>query len=264
VSVALLGKFAIGIATFIIALTALLFFFQRQLIFPAPQTVLAAPPSGYRFVETRTADGLALRAAFREAAPGKPTLLFFHGNADSISGADAATRALVETGYGAMLVEYRGYGGNPGSPSEAGFYADAEAAMAWLARQGIAPANTVIVGNSIGSGPATEMAVRHQPAALVLISGFASLPIAASDVFRVLPTMLLLRDRFDNAAKIGRVRGPILILHGDADTIVRPHHADLLSDAAPKATRIIVPGAGHELAYLPESQARILEWLAAR
>jgi uncharacterized protein len=180
---ALLGKFALGIATFVIALTVLLFFFQRQLIFPAPQTVLAAPPPGYRFVETRTDDGLTLRAAFREAAPGKPTLLFFHGNADSISGADAATRALAEAGYGAMLVEYRGYGGNPGSPSEAGFYADAEAAIAWLAGQGIGAQKIVIIGNSIGSGPATELAVRHPPAALVLISGFASLPRAASDVF---------------------------------------------------------------------------------
>jgi uncharacterized protein len=254
-------KLLLAVATFLIATTAILFFGQRYFIYPAPQNVMTAPPPGYRFVETKTSDGLSLRAAHTPAKGGKPTLLFFHGNGDSIAGADAATRLLVDNGYGALLVEYRGYGGNPGSPSEAGFYRDAEAAMAWLSEQGTGPDDLVIIGNSIGSGPATEMALRHNPAALVLISGFASLPIVVSDIRPFIPARLLLRDSYDNVSKIGRVKSRILILQGDADNLVRPMNAALLSKAAPTAKVVTFPGVGHELAYSTASQQAVLEWL---
>jgi uncharacterized protein len=256
----LIRKLTVAAIVFLIAITALLYFGQRQMIY-APQGKMAAPPDGYVFVETQTTDGLKLRAAYREAQDGKPTLLFFHGNGDSIAGADAATRMLTDAGYGALLVEYRGYGGNPGSPNEAGLYLDGEAAIKWLAAKGIMPDQTVIIGNSIGSGTAVEMALRHKPNALVLVSGFASLPFVVSDIYPVLPANLLVRDRYDNAAKLGRIKSPVLLLHGDADTLVRPINADLLAKAAPNAERIMVPNKGHELAYLPEGQQPILKWL---
>jgi uncharacterized protein len=256
-------KFVFAVLIFLLVAISALFFGQRSLIY-APQGKLAAPPPGYQFVETKTSDGLSLRAAYRPAAEGKKTLLFFHGNGDSIDGANAATRILTDAGYGALLVEYRGYGGNPGSPNEQGFYQDGEAAMKWLSAKGIAPKNIIIIGNSIGSGTATEMALRHKPAGLVLVSGFASLPYVVSDIYPFLPANWLVRDRYDNEAKLGRVNSPILILHGDADTLVRPANADLLAKAAPASKRIMVADKGHELAYLPEGQQPILEWLAKR
>jgi uncharacterized protein len=256
-----LRKLALSVLTFLIVTTAILYFGQRYFLYPAPQEVLAAPPDRYQFVETKTSDGLALRAAYRAAQDGKPTLLFFHGNGDSIAGADAATRMLTDAGYGALLVEYRGYGGNPGSPSEQGFYLDGEAAMKWLAAKGIVPDQTIIIGNSIGSGPATEMALRHSPAGLVLVSGFASLPFVVSDIRPFIPASLLVRDRYHNEAKLGRIKSPILIIHGDADTLVTPMNAERLATSAPNATRVMVAGKGHELAYLPEGQQPILDWL---
>jgi uncharacterized protein len=255
-----LRKVIVAVLVSLIATTAILYFGQRQMIY-APQGKMAAPPADYKFVETRTTDGLTLRAAYREAQDGKPTLLFFHGNGDSIAGADAATRMLTDAGYGALLIEYRGYGGNPGSPSEQGFYRDGEAAIKWLATEGIVPKNIIIIGNSIGSGTATEMALRHNPAGLVLVSGFVSLPYVVSDIYPFLPANWLVRDRYHNEAKLGRVDSPILILHGDADTLVRPANADLLAKAAPASKRIMVADKGHELAYLPEGQQPILEWL---
>ena len=133
--------------------------------------------------------------------------------------------------------------------------------MAWLKTQNIAPARTVIIGNSIGSGPATEMAVRHNPAALVLISGFASLPFVVSDLYSFIPANLLVRDRYDNAAKLGQVKNPILILHGDADTLVRPANAERLAKAAPSAKLVIVPLAGHDLVYSEAGQQPVIDWL---
>ncbi|MBK6707971.1 MAG: alpha/beta hydrolase [Sphingomonadales bacterium] len=253
-------KFLLTLAIFLIATTAILFFGQRFFFYPAPQMVMAEPPPGYRFVQTQTSDGLKLRSAYTPAKEGKPTLLFFHGNGDSIAGAHAATRLLVDQGYGALLVEYRGYGGNPGAPGEEGFYRDGETAVEWLSGQGIKANELVIVGNSIGSGPATEMALRHDPAALVLISGFASLPFVVSDIRPFIPRQIV-RDRYDNEAKVGRIKAPILILQGEVDRLVRPINAARLAQAAPDATLKIVPDAGHELAYGQASQRMTLDWL---
>lgn len=256
-----LRKLLLFALTFLIATTAILFFGQRQFIYPAPQERLAQPPPGYRFVETETSDGLTLRAAYHPAKEGKPTLLFFHGNGDSLIGAHAATQIVTQAGYGALLVEYRGYGGNPGSPGEQGFYRDGEAAIAWLGKQGIPPARLIIVGNSIGSGPATEMAVRHQPAGLALVSPFSSLPDAVSGIYPFIPSSLLLRDRFDNNAKIGKVKSPTLIVHGDADALIGHDQAEQLGKARGVAP-VIVGQRGHELAYTPEAQILLIEWLA--
>jgi uncharacterized protein len=256
-----LRKLAISALVFLIVGAASLYFGQRSFFYPAPQEKLANPPAGYQFVETKTSDGLTLRAAYQPAADGKETLLFFHGNGDSIAGAGVATQMLTDAGYGAMLVEYRGYGGNLGSPSEDGFYRDGEAAIKWLTSKAVARDKIVIIGNSIGSGTATEMALRHTPRALVLVSGFASLPSVVSDLYPIVPTEWLVRDRYDNVAKLGRVKSPILILHGDSDNLVRPTNADALAKAAPNAKRIVVAGKGHELAYLPEGQVLILAWL---
>jgi uncharacterized protein len=258
----MLRKLAVFTVVFLVVTTSVLYFGPRSFIYPASKEVLAVPPLGYRFVQMETTDDLRLRAAFRPAMDSKPTLLFFHGNGDSIAGAHFATQMLAEAGYGALLVEYRGYGGNPGKPSEEGLYRDGDAAIAWLAKQGIKSTNIVIIGNSIGSGPATEMALRHNPAGLVLVSGFASLPFVVSDLYPFIPASLMLRDKYANEAKLGRIKSPILILHGDADDLVRVVNATRLAKAAPTASLVVVAGVGHDLAYREAGQLPILNWLA--
>lgn len=104
------------------------------------------------------------------------------------------------------------------------------------------------------------MALRHDPAALVLISGFASLPFVVSDIRPFIPRQIV-RDRYDNEAKVGRIKAPILILQGEVDRLVRPINAARLAQAAPDATLKIVPDAGHELAYGQASQRMTLDWL---
>ena len=104
------------------------------------------------------------------------------------------------------------------------------------------------------------MALRHNPAALVLVSGFASLPTVVSDLKPFIPRWMV-RDRYDNESKLGRVKRPILLLHGDADQLVRPTNAKRLAQAAPHATLVVVPGIGHELAYGEASQSATVNWL---
>lgn len=249
------------VAGLYLLLLAAVFLLQRQLIYPIPDRI-ADLPQGFEAVRLSTNDGLALSAAYRPAREGMRTVVFFHGNADSWDGGSAATARLVDEGYGILLPEYRGYGGNPGSPAEEGLYADGRAALAFLKARGIDDSAIVLIGNSLGSGVATQLAIEGKPAALVLISAYESLPNVAASKVAWLPVRLLVRDRFDNIGKMGRVEAPVLVLHGDADAVIPFSHGRALANAAPRGTFVAFPNIGHELAYIEAGQVAVNGWLA--
>lgn len=250
----------LGLFVFVLVVTMLLYTQQRRMIFPAPQDYPRAALPGFRLVHTQTGDGLRLSALYRPAAEGRKTILFFHGNGDNMLGAIEATRGPAAAGHGLMLVEYRGYGGNPGSPGEAGFYRDGDAAMRWLGAARVEPHQIVVIGNSVGSGPATEMALRHDVAALVLVSGFSDLPSVVKSQVPLVPRWLV-RDRFDNASKLREVKAPVYLMHGDADTLVKPDNLERLAAARPDATIARVARVGHELAYTAPAQVILTTWV---
>lgn len=245
-----------------IAVLGLLYVFQSRFLYPAPQDI-HLPAPGFEAVELQTADGLALDAHWLPPEADQPGVVFFHGNAGSLAGATEETKLLSTQGYGVLLVSYRGYGGNPGDPSEEGFYNDGRAAMAFLKQNGIAPATTIVIGNSIGSGTATQMALEFEPAALILISPFDSLIDVAAETMPIIPVRMLIRDRFDNVAKIGELSMPILIQHGTVDKVVPYAHAVRLADHAPKAELQPFEGEGHDLSFQTRAQIEQSEWLAS-
>jgi pimeloyl-ACP methyl ester carboxylesterase len=128
---------------------------------------------------------------------------------------------------------------------------------------GVQGPQIVIMGNSLGSGVATEMAMEHRVAALVLVSGFTSMVDAVQTHLPFVPAGMLVRDRFDNAQKLARIGCPTLILHGDADTLIPAAQGAALAAASGHAQLDIIPGKGHELAYTAISQDRTLAWLAS-
>lgn len=240
-----------------------LFLAQRRMIYPAPAVRMLRPADGYTDVLLHTADGLALKAAYRAGRAGQPTLIFFHGNGDNLEGARTACRMLEPSGVGLLLVEYRGYGDNPGSPSEQGLYLDGRAALDWLMQRGIEERRIVLIGTSLGSGVATQLAVERPVGGLVLISAFTSLPDVAAQHLRYVPARLLVRDRYDNLSKMGAVQTDhVLVLHGWDDVLIPADHGEALARAKPGSTFTLVPGTGHELAYLPQAQATVASWLA--
>ena len=249
------------IAVAYVALVAILFLAQGALIYPAPRAIGPAP-GGFEEIAYRTSDDLELSAGYRAAQPGFPTILYFHGNGADWVSSVVATDRLVPEGYGLLAAEYRGYRGNHGRPSEEGLYRDGRAAIAFLARQGINPGRIVIIGNSIGSGVAVQMATEIRPMALVLISPFASLRQLVGEKFRWLPTGLLLRDRYENREKLGAVDAPVLILHGDADTLIPHRHAELLAFGRGDAELRIFPGYGHDLAWHDVAEQAVIDFMA--
>ncbi|MBD2843098.1 alpha/beta hydrolase [Erythrobacter rubeus] len=249
-----------GLAFAYAVVVAALWFFQSRFIYPAPQSPAVLVP-GYQEVTLQTLDGLALRSFFKPAEAGMPTVVYFHGNAGNLGGAVVSNNALVAHGMGALLVEYRGYGGNDGAPSEEAFYSDAEAAVAWLTERNIRPDELIFIGNSIGSGVATEMASRYPPRALILIAPFTSLPGAAAENLWWLPVEQLMRDRFDNLAKIPHVDVPILIQHGSADQLIPPSHGRTLSQATQRAQFQSFDERGHDLSFEYDSQVARRDWI---
>lgn len=259
-----MGAFAIKLLVFVatayLAVLAILFAFQSHFIYPAPQQ-LHIPAPGFEAVTLTTSDDLALNAHWRAPQEGRPVVVWFHGNGGSLAGATNETRLLAEHGYGLLLVNYRGYGGNPGEPSEEGFYRDGRSALAFIAEQGVMSERLILAGNSIGSGTAVQMASEAEAAALLLISPFTSLTDAAERALPVFPVEPLLRDRFDNAAKIAELDLPILVLHGDADRVVPYDHGEDLAAGTPHAEFVGFAGVGHDLTFRRAAQAAQLEWL---
>ncbi len=240
-----------------------LYLAQDRFIYPAPQT-RHAPAQGFTAETLTTEDGLALQAHWRAPTVGRPSIVFFHGNGGSLALAAQETQGFAAQGYGVLLVEYRGYGGNPGSPSEDGFYRDGRAALAFLAKQDIAPERTVIIGHSLGTGTASQMAKEVTPAALILLAPFTSLPDAAAEAMPFVPARLLVNARFDNLAKVPALKLPVLIMHGTADRVVPFALGERLAKVAPRGTFRPLPGAGHNISLEPEVQTAQLEWLAAQ
>lgn len=242
------------------AALVLLYLFQGRFIYPAPQE-LVLPAPGFEAVRLRTGDGLTLNAHWLAPEAEQPSVVFFHGNAGTLEGSTAATQLLATQGYGVLLVNYRGYGGNPGEPSEEGFYADGRAAMAFLKGKGITPESTIVIGNSIGSGPATQMASEFRPAALILVSPFASLTDVAADAIPVFPVRWLLRDRYANVEKLPELAMPVLIQHDTADEVVPYAQGKRLESANARAKFQAFEGTGHQLAFTTDAQIAQSEWL---
>jgi uncharacterized protein len=232
------------------AVLACLYLFQRQLLyFPdrsRPQLAGLAE-LGVREVSLPSADGLSLLSWYLPPRGQRPVILYFHGNGGHIGYRADRIRRFAREGYGVLLLEYRGYGGNPGTPSEEGLYRDAAAATAFLADAGIGPRRLVLYGESLGSAVAVQVAAEREVAAVVLESAFTSIAAAAQYHYRYVPAALLVVDRFDSLSRIGRVGAPILMLHGGRDGIVPARFGEELYAAAPEPKqRWLAPDAGHE------------------
>lgn len=213
-------------------------------------------------ITVQTKDGLSLNGWFFPPVDDKPTILYYHGNASNIANRYEKITHFLREGYGVLLAGYRGYGGNPGKPSEQGFYNDARAYISFLHEFGISNDKIVIYGESIGSGVAVQMAAEQKPMALILEAPFTSIIDVAQSIYFYVPVKLLLRDRFDSLSKIGNVKAPLLIIHGTADKTVPINFGLTLSkEANPPKRFISITGAGHGDLYDYGAATHVLEFL---
>jgi fermentation-respiration switch protein FrsA (DUF1100 family) len=199
-----------------------------------------------------TEDGVSLNGWLVPRREATSTLLWFHGNAGNISHRVENLKLLHEkVNVNIFIFDYRGYGRSEGTVSEEGTYRDGTAAIEFLRRRyGVEPNRLIIFGRSLGAAVAVEMAVRIQCLAVILETPFASVRLLARDTFPFLPIGPLLKTRYDVSEKIGKIRSPLLVLHGDRDEIVPPSHGKRVFDAAPQPKAFYaIAGAGHNDTY---------------
>lgn len=247
-----LGLGALVVLAVAISLVALLWVFQRQLIyFPdrSPVPPAADVIDGARDVTLRTADGLELSAWFvppvQEVDTGTAVLVA-PGNAGNRAGRAGFAALLSDRGLAVLLMDYRGYGGNPGRPSEVGLAADADAAVQALSELGYPPQRTLYFGESLGTGVVASLQARHPPAGLVLRSPFTELADVAAHHYPWLPVRGLLRDRFEVLERLAVSDVPVTVVFGDRDSVVPSELSERVADEATSlAERVVLAGADH-------------------
>ncbi len=238
---------ALALLAAIATLTLGLWTLQRRLIYFPDNRVpsIAVVGSGWDEVSYETADGLALTAWYRAPEPSQPIVIVFNGNAGNRGDRAPLGRALADAGFGVLLTDYRGYGGNPGHPTEDGLARDARAAIAYVAGQ-LPDSQLAYFGESLGAAVAIEVATEHEPAALILRSPFTSLVAVGQVHYPWLPVRLLLEDRYSSDERISSIDVPTVVIVGDRDSIVPIDQSRRIYEGLPGPKRLLViPGADH-------------------
>ncbi len=211
-------------------------------------------------IRLETSDGISIQAWWFQSPEGPtretsasvslppPGVLFLHGNAGDISHRTELARGLLAQGLSVLLLEYRGYGGSHGSPSEEGFRLDANAGYEFLLRRLGDRRRIVVFGRSMGGAVAARLAAEYPPGALILEATFTSLEEMGRSIYPFLPGFLFrrIRGRFDTRSWMSAMECPVLVVHGTRDEIVPIRMGrELLEAVGPRGVWMEIEGAGH-------------------
>jgi len=247
-------------------LVLLVYVFQSRLIFyPETGREFTATPGQiglqYEDLQLKTSDGIGLHGWFIPAQHPRGTVLFLHGNAGNISHRLDSVRMFNRLGYSMLLFDYRGYGSSGGAPTEQGTYRDAEAAWQYLTEQRHLPACSIVLfGESLGGAIAAWLAAREKPAALVIASGFTSVPELAQQIYPYLPARWLARVSYDTRGYLQSVTAPVLIAHSRDDEIIPFKQGRALFAAANPPKQFLELAGGHNdgFIFMRESWVKVL------
>ncbi len=246
-----LALISLGAAGLYLLVVGAMYTQQRSLIYRTGGVRLA--PAQFQLANVAdltlaTPDGAALVVWQAKAAPGKRTILYFHGNAGHLSERSERFRFLQNAGLGIAMMAYRGFSGSTGQPSEAANVADALLVYDRLVGEGVAPDDIVLFGESLGTGVAVHLAKQRQVAGLVLDSPYTTFADVAAFHYPWLPVRALITERYDSLSRIASLHRPLLILHGEADVVVPVSMGRAMFAAANDPKRIVTfPGAQHIL-----------------
>lgn len=224
---------------------------QRALMYPrdpAKADIATASLVAAQEATVVTADGERLVAWIVPPRADKPVLLYFHGNAGNLAraGRTGRFRALTEDGTGLLAISYRGYGGSTGSPTELGLLQDARAAYGAAADR-FGAGRLVGYGESFGTGVVLKLAVEAPLQAVVLEAPYLSTAAVAQEAYPYVPVGLLMKDQFRSDEIIGRVKVPLLVLHGERDHIIPFAQGEALYGLANPPKRLVrFPEGRHE------------------
>ena len=226
----------------------LMYVFQRAMMyFPDPRRIAPAQaglPQADEVTLTGS-DGEKLIAWYMPARAGKPLLIYFQGNAEGLPARAGRFAWMIADGEGLLALNYRGFGGSSGKPTEDGLIRDATAAYEF-ARARYPARRIVLFGRSLGTAVAVALAAGHEIGALILDAPFTSAADVGAAAYPFAPVRRLMKDKFRSDERIGRVSAPLLVLHGDADRIVPIRFGEALFALAREPKRFVrFPQGGH-------------------
>jgi hypothetical protein len=239
------ARLGLGAAIGYAALVGVVSVGYRAFLYPAPTAGLEPQVKGAALWRLPSERGEVV-ALFAAPKDGMPVVAHFHGNGEELVDLTVLARQLVSLGFGILFVEYPGYGLCRGQPtSEHAIYDAAERALRELDERGYGASRVVLVGQSLGSGVAVEMATRSKGARLVLVSPYTSIPDMVKRYLPFLPIGLMVRDRFDTFEKAPSIRIPTLVVHGGADRLIPAEMGRAVASAIPGAELQVIEGASH-------------------
>lgn len=219
--------------------------YQRKLMYH-PNVEINAPQyyglSKMEDVNILSRDGTQIQIWSHKPKEGFPTVVYFHGNAGNLSDRSAKFGAMVEAGFGVVALSYRSFGKSAGEISEQGLYEDARAAIDYaINAKGMSSANLIYFGESLGSGVAVQMATERAPGLLMLEAAYTSVETRSAELFYyILGVRYLVRDKYDSLSKIGKVRAPLVMIHGTLDPTIPIRHGRKLFEAANEPKTLVV------------------------
>jgi fermentation-respiration switch protein FrsA (DUF1100 family) len=260
----------IYVALAYVAILAFLLLLEDFFLYGPREAKLDKPPAGILVENVDLTDrrGESIHAWWCQAPKWKPqqgAVLICHGNGGNLSHRGRMLAHWIkEIGVAALIFDYPGYGKSSGVPSEDGCYASGEAAYDWLCDVAKVPGECIMLyGGSLGGGIATDLASRRPHRALALVSAFTSFPDMAQTQYPWLPGRWLVRNRYDNIAKIAQCHGPIFIAHSPQDGLIPYWQAERLYAAAPGPKRLLkMPNAPHNDSPLDSFYPAFHEFLA--
>lgn len=252
-----------------LALLGILYVYQRDMQYH-PHAVVPDPAGSIVpemvAVRIETEDGLRPLAWWAPPADRtRPVIVYFHGNGGTVASRAGQARILLDAGYGVLLAGYRYNAGAGGEPSEVGLIADGHAAVEFLRVRGFPLERMVLYGESLGTGVAVAIAAGRQVGAVILEMPYTSIADVAQDHYSFVPVRWLVKDSFDSLSRIGRIRAPLLVLHGEDDQLIPVRFARALFAAAPEPKEAhFIPGGRHGGLYELGAGNLVLDFLDRR
>ena len=229
------------------------YFNQRNLLYHPFENNYNTDEANFSYEEIfiPSSEGKKLKAWLHEKDfKQKKTLVFFHGNAGDLRNRIYKLNLIKNFDINFLIVAYRGFSGNKGSPTEDGLYQDARDTLDWLNKQGIMDEKIIIYGESLGTGVSVEVAQNKKFAGMILESPFTSMVDAGKHYYFYLPVSLLLKDRYESLNKLKNVKIPILVMHGEKDRIVPFHMGKKIFEEANKP----------KYSYFPKEDDHMMEY----
>jgi fermentation-respiration switch protein FrsA (DUF1100 family) len=236
-------KLLLSVTIAYLAIVAVAYFAQRKFTyFPSSARVTpeAAGLQGVSEVEMTAPDGARIVAWTAQAPPGRPTLLYFHGNGGGLANRAMRLARYRDAGFGVFMMSWRGYSGSTGSPTEVDNVADARRAYDHLIAQGLKPSDIILFGESLGTGVAIQVAAAVQVAGVILDAPYTSIAEVGAKAYPFLPVRWLMVDRYESDQYIASINTPLLILHGARDPVIPLEMGQRMHALAREPKRIVV------------------------